>query len=95
MIVKEPYKTRADGVQLVRTYSDEGKRIIQNETGAVYDEAIDVEGASFTYSESAEDAPPLNADEALAIVLGSEVVVAGDMSEEQILAIILEGGEEE
>lgn len=54
MIVKEPYKTRADGVKLFRTYSDEGKAVIQNETGIVYDEAIDVEGAPYTYTESEE-----------------------------------------
>ena len=51
MIVKEEYKTRADGVKLFRTCSDAGKRIIQNETGVIFDDAVDVEGATFTYSE--------------------------------------------
>lgn len=55
MIVQETYKTRSDGVKLIRTYSDAGKKIIQNETGVSYDEAIDVEGAGYTYSESEED----------------------------------------
>lgn len=32
MIVTENL-VREDGVKLIRTYSDEGKRIIQNETG--------------------------------------------------------------
>ena len=54
MIVQEDYGTRSDGVKLVRTYSDEGKRIIQNETGVVYNEAVDVENAVYTYSESEE-----------------------------------------
>lgn len=54
MVVTEFYKTREDGVRLVRTYSDQGKRIIQNETGTVYDEAIDVEGIGYTYTESDE-----------------------------------------
>ena len=54
MIVKELFKTRSDGVKLYRTYSDEGKRLIQNETGIVYDEAIDVETAPYTYTESEE-----------------------------------------
>lgn len=54
MIVKELFKTRSDGVKLYRTYSDEGKRLIQNETGVVYDEAVDVENAPYTYSESDE-----------------------------------------
>jgi len=54
MIVQEEYKTRSDGVKLIRTYSDEGKRIIQNETGVVYNEAVDVENSGYTYSESDE-----------------------------------------
>ena len=71
MIVKEEYSTRADGVKLFRNYSDEGKRIIQNETGIVYDEAVDVEGASYTYSESKDDIM-LTAEDALDIILGGE-----------------------
>lgn len=54
MIKKEFYKTRKDGVNLYRTYSDEDYRIIQNETGQIYDDAIDVENAPFTYRESEE-----------------------------------------
>ena len=73
MIVKEAYKTRADGVKLFRTYSDEGKFIIQNETGISYGEAIDVENAPYTYSESDEDIE-LSAEEALAVILGGEQV---------------------
>lgn len=71
-IVKEFYKTRADDVKLFRTYSDEGKMILQNETGITYTEAIDVEGAPYTYSESDEDVE-LSAEEALAVILGGEV----------------------
>lgn len=73
MIVKEEYKTRADGVKLFRTYSDEGKFIIQNETGISYEEAIDVENAPYTYSESDEDIE-LTDEEALAVILGGEQV---------------------
>ncbi len=73
MIVREEYKTRADGVKLFRTYSDEGRRIIQNETGIVYGEAIDVENAPYTYTESDEDVE-LTAEEALNIILGGEGV---------------------
>lgn len=54
MIVREEYMTRADGVKLFRAYSDEGKQILQNETGIVYSEAIDVEDAPYTYSEVVE-----------------------------------------
>lgn len=52
MIVREFFRTRNDGVNLYRTYSDEGYRIKQNETGVIYDEAIDVENAPYTYSET-------------------------------------------
>lgn len=52
MIVKEFYRTRNDGVNLYRTYSNEGYIILQNETGIEYNEAIDVENALYTYSET-------------------------------------------
>ena len=52
MIVTEYYKTREDGVVLNRTYSDAGFYILQNETGIEYSEAVDVEGAPYTYSET-------------------------------------------
>ena len=54
MIVKEFYKIREDGVNLYRTYSDEGMMILQNETGVTYSEAIDVENAPYTYTETNE-----------------------------------------
>ena len=73
MIVREEYKTRSDGVKLYRTYSDAGKSVIQNETGIEYTEAIDVEGAPYTYSEG-NDLPELSAEEALEIILGGEEV---------------------
>ena len=62
MIVKEFYMTRTDGVNLFRNYSDEGKYIIQNETGIVYSEAIDVENAPYTYTESEEFIEPIEAE---------------------------------
>lgn len=52
MIVKEFLRTRADGVNLYRTYSDQNLKIKQVETGAIYNQAIDVEGAPFTYVET-------------------------------------------
>jgi hypothetical protein len=54
MIVKEYYDTRDDGVMLYRTFSDISHYIRQIETGNVYSEAIDVEGAGFTYEETEE-----------------------------------------
>ncbi len=54
MIKKEFFKTRKDGVNLYKTYSDEGYRIIQIETGNIFDEAIDIEDAPYTYEETNE-----------------------------------------
>lgn len=51
MIVREFYLKREDGVNLYRTYSDAGFTIIRND-GVEYDEAIDVEDAPYTYTES-------------------------------------------
>ena len=52
MIVREFYRQRKDGVNLYITYSDAGLYIVQNETGEEYTEAIDVENAPYTYSET-------------------------------------------
>lgn len=52
MIQQEYYRTRSDGVVLTRTYSDEGMKILQRETGILYDEAIDVEPVRYTYKET-------------------------------------------
>ena len=37
---------------LIKTYSDAGMMIRQEQTGAIYDEAIDVEFAGYTYVET-------------------------------------------
>ena len=42
MVKTDFFKQRQDGVNLVRTYSDTGYIIKQNETDTPYDEAIDV-----------------------------------------------------
>ena len=52
MIITEYYKTRKDGVVLNRTYSDKGLQIRKVGTDEVYDEAIDVENAQYTYEET-------------------------------------------
>lgn len=54
MIKREYFKTRKDGVNLYKTYSDEGYKIKQIETDNIYDEAIDVENAPYTYEETDE-----------------------------------------
>lgn len=70
MIIREFYKTRADGVKLYRTYSDAGVMMRQVETGVEYDVAIDVEGAPYTYIEAAEAADDIPDSDALAIITG-------------------------
>lgn len=67
MIIKEYYETRQDGVNLFRTYSDNAVMIRKDGTDEVYDEAIDIEGASYTYSET--DIPIENTDQTLERIL--------------------------
>lgn len=52
MIQLEYYKTRKDGVDLYRTYSDKGLCIRQIETGEIYSEAIDIWPIAYTYEET-------------------------------------------
>lgn len=52
MIVKEFYTTRKDDVNLYRTYSDADLKIRKVGTDEIYDEAIDIEGAPYTYEET-------------------------------------------
>lgn len=49
-MIKTEYPYSGDP-RLVRTYSDEGKELLQTETGRVYDEAIDTYPCRFTYRE--------------------------------------------
>lgn len=55
MIVTEFYRTREDGVNLYRTYSDINHYIIQDQTGRQYTDAIDIENRGYTYTESDEE----------------------------------------
>lgn len=52
MIKREFYMKREDGVNLYRAYSDKNYKIKQIETGILYDEAIDIESANYTYEET-------------------------------------------
>ena len=54
MIIKEFYLTREDGVNLYKTYSDQNFMIHKIGTEEVYDVAIDVENATYTYEETDE-----------------------------------------
>ena len=70
MIITEFYKTRRDGVNLYRTYSDAGRTVVR-EDGAVFEEAIDVENSGHTYVEGKLlPDEELTAEEALAIITG-------------------------
>lgn len=62
MIQKDFFAVRADGVNLYRSYSDKGLQILKVGTDEIYDEAIDVEGAPYTYEEI--DVPSEDATEA-------------------------------
>ena len=66
-----------DGTNLVRRYSDIGKMLLQNETGIIYGEAVDIENAPYTYTEvSAPENPDteeISEDEFLSIILGDEI----------------------
>lgn len=73
MVVREFHRQRKDGVNLYHIYSDIGKKLIQNETGIVYDDVIDVETAPYTYSES-DESIELTAEEALAFILGGSSI---------------------
>lgn len=52
MIKRKLYMTRSDGVNLYRTYSDSNLMIKEIESENIYQEAIDIEGANYTYEET-------------------------------------------
>ena len=62
MVQRDYYMRRNDGVVLYRSYSDEGYFIRQVETDNVYSEAIDVDGAPYTYEETDELIPKEKTD---------------------------------
>jgi len=80
MIKTEFYKTREDGVDLYRTFSDQRMRIHCNEDGHDYDEAVNVQNSGFTFVET--DVPIAYEDEisntqALNIIMGRGFVPDG------------------
>ena len=54
MVITEFYRTREDGVNLYKSYSDEGYKIKQIQTGNIYNYAIDIEDSEFSYEETSE-----------------------------------------
>ena len=49
-VITEYFRTREDGVVLNRTYSDLGLDLMRND-GVIYNEAVDVVGCGYTYTE--------------------------------------------
>ena len=78
MIVREFLATREDGVNLYLTYSDKGLPILQVETGAMYEDAVDVEDAPYTYVEA-----EIENDE-------EEMDVTDEISAEEFMALVEE-----
>ena len=60
-------ETRSDG--LIRTYSDLGKKIQKIGTDEIYDTAIDMPNAGYTYAETDADSE-ITDSEALEIITG-------------------------
>lgn len=52
MIIQEEFQLEEDGWVLVKTYSDQGMKIMQLETGVLYDEAIDPKFTNREYEET-------------------------------------------
>lgn len=96
MIVKEFYKERIDGIKLFRVFSDSNKMIVQNETGNIYSEAVDVENAPYSYSETdipeddeitAEQLAEMTNAELSAIL--AEIGISTDMDKDNMIDLIL------
>lgn len=72
MIKTEFYRTREDGVDLYRTYSDRGVRIVCDQTNGEYDEVVNTQNSGHTYTET--DTPIISEEitdtEALNILMG-------------------------
>lgn len=54
MVITEFYRTREDGVNLYKSYSDEGYKIKQTQTNNIYNYAVDIEDSGFSYEETSE-----------------------------------------
>lgn len=54
MIIREICGTTSTGKKLIKTYSNTNHYIKQLPTGIIYNEAIDVENAPYTYVETNE-----------------------------------------
>ena len=52
MIRRDFYALKSNGKKLYRSFSDNGFLILQEQTNELYEEAIDVEDALYTYKET-------------------------------------------
>ena len=52
-----------DNGKRIRHYSDSGMRILQNETGVVYADAVDVMPCKYTYTETDEPIEKVESEE--------------------------------
>lgn len=71
MLRQERFQLEEDGWVLVKTYSDAGMMVRQDETGDLYAEAVDPEQAGRTYTET--DIPiddDTTAEEVVEILMG-------------------------
>lgn len=78
-IVREFYKTRNDGVNLYKTYSDEDYMIHKIGTEETYSEAIDVENAPFEYEETTEKIETEELSEIEQKAQAYDILVGGDV----------------
>lgn len=71
-------QTRIEG-DLITHYSDAGKKLLQLETGIVYDEATDLIPCRYTYEETEEDIEQdeqqTELQEVLDILLGEDSII--------------------
>lgn len=78
-IVREFYKTRNDGVNLYKTYSDDDYKIHKIGTEETYSEAIDVENAPFEYEETTEKIEIEELSEIEQKAQAYDILVGGDV----------------
>ena len=77
------YRVREDGVNLVRTASTAGYMVRKDQTGELYEEAIDIEGIGYTYTETDIPILPdeLTDSQALDIIMGRDAYGQDDGDE--------------
>ena len=74
MIRTDFFRTREDGVDLYRTYSDKKVMIVCDQNGNEYEEAVNVQNSGYTYTETDIPIPSeeITDTEALNIIMGRD-----------------------